>query len=40
MSWTAWVAVLVVIITVWALIKRYETRLVLFTSGLFLCCLS
>lgn len=28
MSWTAWVAVLVVIITVWALIKRYETRLV------------
>lgn len=36
MTITAWIAVLVVLITVWALIKRYETRLVLITSGLVL----
>ena len=35
-----WVAVLVVILTIAALIKRYETRLVLFTAGLVLCCVS
>ena len=35
-----WVAVLVVILTIAALIKRYETRLVLFTAGLILCCVS
>lgn len=33
MSWTVWAAVVVVIATVYALIKRYETRLVLLTSG-------
>jgi len=36
MTITAWIAVLVVLITVWALIKRFETRLVLITSGLVL----
>ena len=35
-----WVAVVVVILTIAALIKRYETRLVLFTAGLILCCVS
>lgn len=40
MSVTAWIAVLVVIATVYCLIKRYETRLVLFTAGLLLCCIS
>ena len=35
-----WVAVAVVILTIYALIKRYETRLVLFTAGLVLCCVS
>lgn len=40
MSLTAWIAVLVVIATVYCLVKRYETRLVLFTAGLFLCCIS
>ena len=33
MTWTFWVAIAVVIATVYALIKRYETRLVLLTSG-------
>ena len=36
MTITAWLAVLVVFITVWALIKRYETKLVLITAGLVL----
>jgi len=40
MTWTAWVALLVICVTVWALIKKYETRLVLFVAGLFLCCIS
>lgn len=40
MSITAWIAVLVIIATIYCLIKRYETRLVLFTAGLFLCCIS
>ena len=40
MSWTIWAALLVVIITVYGLIKRYETRLVLLVSGLAMCCLS
>mgnify|MGYP000236463792 FL=1 len=35
-----WVAIVVVILTIAALIKRYETRLVLFTAGLVLCCVS
>ena len=33
MTWTFWVAIAIVIATVYALIKRYETRLVLLTSG-------
>ncbi len=37
---TAWIAIAVVIATVWALVKRFETRLVLIASGLFLTCLS
>lgn len=40
MTATAWIALLVVVITIWALIKRYETRVVLITAGLFLTCLS
>ena len=40
MSITAWIAVLVTIVTVYCLIKRYETRLVLFVAGMFLCCIS
>ena len=34
MTWTFWIAIAVVIATVYALVKRYETRLVLLTSGL------
>ncbi len=37
MSLLEWLAVAVIIVTVYALIKRYETRLVLFTAGFFLC---
>ena len=33
----AWLALAVTAIAIWALIKRYETRLVLIASGLFLC---
>ena len=40
MTITAWIAIAVVIVTVYCLIKRYETRLVLFTAGLFLCLIS
>ncbi len=40
MTFLAWLAVLTIVVTVWALIKRYETRLVLITAGLFLSCLS
>ncbi len=40
MGITAWIAVLVILLDVWALIKRYETRLVLIGSGLFLCLIS
>ena len=40
MSLTAWVAVVVVIATIYGLIKRYETRLILFAAGLLLCCIS
>ena len=34
MSIQSWVAIAVTLVTVWALIKRYETRLVLLTAGL------
>ncbi len=36
MNVTAWLAVLVVIVMVWALVKRYETRLVLIAAGVVL----
>ena len=40
MTFAMWGALIVVIGTVWALIKRYETRLVLLTSGLLMTLLS
>ncbi len=40
MSILSWVAVLVIFVTVWALIKRFETRMVLIAAGLFLCLIS
>ena len=40
MSFTAWIALAVIFVTVWALVKQYETRLVLIAAGLFLCVIS
>ena len=40
MSVLSWVAIAVIILTIVALVKRMETRLVLITAGLFLCCVS
>ena len=40
MSWTIWMAVAVVLVTVWALVKRFETRLVLLVAGLVMALLS
>lgn len=40
MTWTVWAAIVIVILTVAALIKRYETRLVLLASGFLMTCLS
>ena len=40
MSLLEWLAVVVVLLSVYALVKRYETRLVLFTAGFFLCLVS
>ncbi len=40
MSWSIWMAVAVVIATVWALVKRFETRLVLLVAGLVMALLS
>ena len=40
MSFTAWIALAVIFITVWALVKQFETRLVLIAAGLFLCVIS
>ncbi len=40
MSWTIWMAVAVVVATVWALVKRFETRLVLLVAGLVMALLS
>lgn len=37
MSITFWLALVVIAVTVYVLIKRYETRLVLFTTGLVMC---
>ncbi len=39
-NWLLWMAIVVTIATVWALIKRYETRLVLLTSGLVMALIS
>ena len=33
MTWTIWAALVIVVLTIAALIKRYETRLVLLTAG-------
>lgn len=38
MEWTVLAAVLVTAAAVWALAKRYETRLVLFAAGFAMCC--
>ena len=40
MNWTLWMAVAIVCLTVWALIRRYETRLVLLASGLLMALIS
>ena len=40
MTWTIWMAAVVVILTIAALLKRWETRLVLFTAGLVMAILS
>lgn len=40
MALTGWIAILVVAIMIYLLMKQYETRLVLLGGGLFLCCLS
>ena len=40
MSWTIWMAAIVVVLTIAALLKRWETRLVLFTAGLVMAILS
>jgi C4-dicarboxylate transporter, DcuC family len=40
MNVTAWLAVVVVIVMVWALVRRYETRLVLITAGVALALLA
>lgn len=40
MTWTVWAAIVIVILTVAALIKRYETRLVLLASGFLMTWLS
>lgn len=40
MSILSWIAVAVIFATIWALIKRWETRLVLIAAGLFLCVIS
>lgn len=40
MSWTIWMAAIVVVLTIASLLKRIETRLVLFTAGLLMAVLS
>ena len=40
MTLTFWAAIAIVIVTVWALVKRYETRLVLCISGLVMCAIA
>ncbi len=40
MTLLSWIAVAVIFVTIWTLIKRWETRLVLIAAGLFLCIIS
>ena len=40
MTWEMWAALAVVCVTVYGLLKRWETRLVLLTSGFVMCLLS
>lgn len=40
MALTGWLAIVIVAIMIWLLVKQYETRLVLLGGGLVLCCLS
>lgn len=40
MSWTIWMATAVVIASIYALVKRYETRLVLLSAGFLMAILS
>lgn len=40
MTILCWVALAVIVLTIWALIKRYETRLVLLAAGLAMCVIS
>ena len=37
---TGWIAILVLIVMCYMLIKQYETRMVLFGGGFILCCIS
>ena len=40
MNYQIWLALAVVIATVWALVKRYDTKLTLLIGGLAMCCVS
>ena len=40
MTLLCWIAVAVIFLTIFALVKRWETRLVMLAAGLFLCCVS
>ena len=40
MSITFWLAIVIIVLTLLALLKRYETRLVLCLSGLAMCCIA
>ncbi|MBQ9240408.1 MAG: C4-dicarboxylate transporter DcuC [Duodenibacillus sp.] len=40
MTLLCWLAVAVIFLTIFALVKRWETRLVMLAAGLFLCCVS
>ena len=37
---TGWIAILVLVVMCYMLIKQYETRMVLFGGGFILCCIS
>ena len=40
MTILCWVALAVIVLTIWALVKRFETRLVLLAAGLLMCVIS